>query len=77
MQISKGFQILGFHFQAGNPKDKKIKFDLFQVIQQAADRELPDSQACDIDSRLVTLRMQWCELPNTAHHLCLQHWRAF
>lgn len=37
---------------------------MFQVIQQATDRELPDSRACDTDSRLVTLSKR-----NGASHL--------
>lgn len=55
MQISKSFWTLAVDLQAGYPKDKKIKLDLFQVSQQAMDRGLPDSQACDTDRRPVTL----------------------
>lgn len=64
-------------FQAGNPKDKKIKLDLFQVIQQATDRGIPDSQACDTDSRPVTLLKYNDEGYLGQLSLCLQHWRAF
>lgn len=55
MQISKAFSTLAVDLEAGYPKDKKIKLDLFQVSQQAMDRGIPDSQACDTDSRPVTL----------------------
>lgn len=72
----KLFECLVFIFKLGIQGTKGMLY-LFLIIQQATDRALPASQACDTDSRSVTFKIQWWWLPNRAPSICLQHWRDF